>query len=37
VTDPCVSLKRVAASALGEIVAVIGAVTDEVTVADSET
>jgi hypothetical protein len=37
VTGPCVSLKRVAASALGEIVAVIGAVPGELTVAGSET
>jgi hypothetical protein len=37
VTGPCVSLKQVAASALGEIVAIIGAVTGEQTEVGSET
>ena len=36
-TDPCVSLKRVAASVLGEIGAGVGAITWEVTVAGFET
>jgi hypothetical protein len=37
VTGPCVSLKRVAASVLGEIGAAVGDITGEVIVAGSET